>query len=306
MRPLYQRTKPLITSFLWVASLVGAIIALDRWDKKLTDGFSHEAILGPFPPYEKDNLTQLTAQERADIDILFSQPFRYFAKGAQCFALESYDGRYVLKCFKQKHLYKTPMLHFLEHFSFLDDYVAKRLERRRKRAECMITGCHVAYNHLREETGILYLHFAQTDHLPPFKIIDYRGKMKEFDSNDISFYLQKKGIVLREGFLSFRKNNDLEGAKQALQALFDYLMACDRCTVLDADPGYVHNLGWIDGKGTNLDIGKIVKLDDLDYVRAKRHEHLVILRTFFEQEYPEMLSAYDEGLIAFEQALKPL
>lgn len=304
MRPLYQRIKPVLSSLLWIASLVGAIIALDRWDKKVTDGFSHEAILGPFPPPEEGNLTKLTAEERAEIDNLFSKPFRYFAKGAQCFALESYDERYVLKCLKQKHLYKTPMLYFLEHFSFLDDYVAKRLERRRKRSECMLIGCHVAYNHLREETGILYLHFAPTEDLPPFKIIDYRGVIKEFDSNDISFYLQKKGYVLREGFLSYRQNNDLEGAKKALNALFEYLMACDRCSVLDADPGYVHNLGWIDGKGTNLDIGKIVKLDDLSYVRAKRHEHLVILRTFFEKEYPELLQTYDDARIAFEEALK--
>lgn len=297
-----RRIKRLIIVLVWMLALGLAIYALNRWDNKITDGFSHTAILGPFPPYEEGNLTPLTAEERQQIERLFSQPFRYFAKGAQCFALESQDGSYVLKCFKQKHLDKTPTLRVLEQIPLLDEYVSRRLERRRKRWECMTVGCHVAYARIREATGLLYLHLAQTSDLPPIQMIDNRGILKEIDANQISFYLQKKGVPLREGFIAYRDQGDLDGAKQALHAVFDYLTYRSHCDVLDADPGYIHNLGWIDGKGTNLDLGKLVTCTWIKQPESLYQDltmHLATLRDFFQTEYPEMVQPYDELLATF-------
>lgn len=306
MQPLHH-FKRLLSPCLWILALSGAIYGLNRWENKITDGFSHDAILGPFPPYEASNLTALTTAERAQIDALFSQPFRYFAKGAQCFALESQDGSYVLKCFKQKHLYKTPTLRFLEKIPFLEGYVSQRLERRSKRWECMTIGCHVAYERLREATGILYLHLAPTEGLPPVKIIDYRGVIKELDPNQFPFYLQKKGSSLKDGFLRFRKNRDLSGAKESLHSLFTYLSHRTQCDVLDADPGYTQNLGWIDGKGTNLDIGKLIPctwIKEPSRLHQDLTLHLATLREFFQAEYPEMVQAYDDELAGIESEPK--
>lgn len=301
MHLFYKRLKQLLTLCLWICLLAVAVYALNRWDNKITDGFSHEALLGPFPPDEEGNLTTLTPEERMRVETLFSQPFRYFAKGAQCFALESQDGSYVLKCFKQKHLDKTPTLRLLERIPFLEDYVKERLERRRKRWECMTIGCHAAYARLREETGILYLHLAPTQGLPLVKIVDYRGVVKELDPNQFPFYLQKKGVPLRDGFRTFRQNKDLSGAKQALHALFVYLLHRSQRDVLDADPGYIHNLGWIEGKGTNLDIGKLIPctwIKEPSCLHQDLTAHLATLRAFFQTEYPEMVDAYDEELAA--------
>lgn len=295
--------KRLFTLLLWALALGCAIYGLNRWDQKITDGFSHEGIIGTFPPYEEGHVTDLTALERAQLDALFSQPFHYFAKGAQCFALESSDGRYVLKCFKQKHLHKTSTLKLLERLPFLEGYVAGRLERRRKRWECMTIGAHAAYKHLKEATGILYMHLAPTTDLPKVTIIDYRGVAKEMDPNQFPFYLQKKGVPLRDGFMQYRAQGDERGAKEALHAVFDYLVQRSQCDVLDADPGYIHNLGWIDGKGTNLDIGKLVYCSWIkepgrlyDDIAA----HLASLRQFLEQEYPELVSSYDLELLALK------
>lgn len=306
MRPLPQQIKRVLTPCLWMLALGAAIYALNRWDNKITDGFSHEAILGPFPPYEEGNLTALTAAERAQMESLFSKPFRYFAKGAQCFALESQDGTYVLKCFKQKHLYKTSTIRLLEHIPFLEGYVSQRLERRSARWKCMTVGCHVAFERLRDEAGILYLHLAPTSDLPPATIIDYRGVAKTLDPNQFPFYLQKKGSSLKEGFLRYRQNKDLSGAQKALHALFAYLIYRSERDVIDADPGYTQNLGWIDGKGTNLDIGKLVPCTWIKEP-ARLHQdltlHLATLREFFQTHYPEMVQAYDEELAALQPSV---
>lgn len=295
--------KRLFTLLLWVVALGCAIYGLNRFDQKITDGFSHAGIIGTFPPYEEGHLTAITAQQRVQLDALFSQPFYYFAKGAQCFALESSDGMYVLKCFKQKHLHKTSTLKLLEYVPFLEGYVAGRLERRRKRWECMTIGAHVAYKYLREATGLLYLHLAPTTDLPKVTIIDYRGIAKEMDPNQFPFYLQKKGVPLRQGFLAYRAQGDIEGAKQALHAIFAYLVHRSTCDVLDADPGYIHNLGWIDGKGTNLDIGKLVYcnwIKEPGRLYDDLSAHLASLRQFFQQEYPELSCAYDDELAALK------
>lgn len=294
----FKRFKRLLEPILWFLALGAFIQTLEWWNVKITDGFSHEAILGPFPPYEEGHLTSLTAQERAQVESLFSQPFRYFAKGGQCFVLESHDGSYVLKCLRQQHLDKISPLHLVEYVPFLKGYATQHLERRkerrRKRYDCMIVGCHIAYERLREATGILYLHLAPTRDLPFIQVIDYRGVVKELDPNQFPFFLQKKGSILRDGLANYRQNEDLEGAKQALHEVFVYLAHRSQCEVLDADPGYIHNLGWIDGKGSNLDIGKFFLVKEPSRLHEELTVHLAILRTCLQKEYPELVSAFDE------------
>lgn len=288
-----RQLKRLIEPCIWILLLEGAVFALDRWDRAITDGFSHQAVFGPFPPSEEGHLTLLTDEERAQVEALFAQPFRYFARGGQCFVFESYDSNYVLKCFKQQYRSKTLIRYLVEQLPFFKGHLKKRLKRQQNRFNCMVTGCHVAYNRLRDTSGILYLHLAATDDLPPVQLIDYRGVIKQLDPNQFPFYLQKKGCMLVDRFVSYRQTGDLEGAKQALHTLFEYLRYRTQCGVLDTDPGYAHNLGWIDGKGTNLDIGKLMTMEDAVKLNEELRQHLALLRTFFEKEYPELLSSYD-------------
>ena len=101
--------------------------------KKITDGFTIQAIRTVFPSDPK-----WTFPERDDVKKILSQKFVYAAKGNQCYVFISEDNQYVLKFFNQR-LYKR-----------------KGIEKR----EDDFTSYKIAYDLLREETGVIFLHLA--------------------------------------------------------------------------------------------------------------------------------------------------
>src|SRR5258706_12163985 len=74
-------------------------------------------------------LSPLSAQEKENIDKILTEPFSFLGSGGQCYAFVSKDEKYVLKFFKQK---ANPCPLF--------------------------NSCKIAYETLKEETGMLALH----------------------------------------------------------------------------------------------------------------------------------------------------
>src|SRR3989344_6079777 len=106
--------------------------------KRLTCGFKLAKMHFDHPFRLDWEVDPILSQDQ--LHAILTQPFSYLGKGAQCYVLQSADGRYVIKLFR--------------YDASLRQCPAKR--------EKLFTACLLAYHRAREETGVLYLHLNLT------------------------------------------------------------------------------------------------------------------------------------------------
>ena len=189
-----------------------------------------------------------------------SQSYKYLGKGAQVFAFVSQDGNYVIKFFRH---HKTR--HPLEPINkFLPQKWRKRLmqtikKRGEKRMKDFLS-YKLAFNELREETGLLYLHLNKTDSLNThLTLFDKIGVRHFVDLDHMEFLIQKKAKPLYTALETWIENGEEEKAMKALSSLV-YLLKCRRAKgIFDKDPDLMTNFGVIGCDAIQFDIGRFKK-----------------------------------------------
>ena len=296
---IYKRIYWTLACFL----LIGiAVYGLNRWNNRLTDGFSLDAITAPLTVDASYAIASLSLKEQQNIDTILKQPFTYLAKGTQSFVFVSQDGQYVLKFFKQKHLRLPWYCSILSRVPLIAGYFNRKIERRELKRNKIYSGCKLAYDQMQADTGVVYLHLTPSSHLPhPITLIDKRGMQQEADPNTLAFFIQKQGVPLYQALDRYRIHHDVEGAQQALSKLFDYLVDRSKRGILDRDPAYPQNLGFIGDRAGNLDVGNLTTdpliRNPVEYKR-RIQEHLVDLRAWLLVNFPELMTTYDNTLNA--------
>ena len=95
------------------------------------------------------------------VEKILDQPFHYFGSGGECYVFLSQDGKTIMKVFKH---YRMRTNLFCKDWPLpapLKTYVDSHQER----FERIFTSCKIAYDDLREEAGLVYVHLNKTDHL---------------------------------------------------------------------------------------------------------------------------------------------
>lgn len=289
---------------LWIlalAFLIGAAgYGMNRMHNKRTDGFTIEAITAPLDHNPAYAIPPMEPPQRQEIEQILSQTFTYLAKGTQSFVFLSSDKNYVIKFFKQQHLRIPWYCLTFANTPLVNHYMSRKVARRTLKRSKIYGGCKLAYDELQADTGVVYLHLTPSTDLPsPLTLIDKMGVKHEIDPNTVAFFLQRRGVPLYTAFMDYRERNDLAGANKALQQLFDYLVDRSRRGILDRDPAYQQNLGFIGGRAANLDVGNLTKdpliKNRIEYKR-RIQEHLVDLRSWMLIHFPELVPSYDASL----------
>lgn len=193
-----------------------------------------------------DLYTEIGAAE-SDLTLpLLRQRFTYLGQGAQMFVFGSEDGAYVLKIFKGKH--KT-RFKFSRILGQLMHRQAAREEWRSKFADTC-RRYEMALDHLKEETGLILLHFHKTQTPLPVTLIDKTAY--QLDISPLPFILQRRAILAPEYF----RNNPTKKA-EATQALKDFFVRRIQKGFSDPRQTLSINYGFIGDTPTQLDVGKI-------------------------------------------------
>lgn len=292
--------KKLLFVLLGLFVLGAGGYGLNRLHNRLTDGFSIEGISAPFEHNPDWEVPPLTGERKEWLDKLLAQRFTYLAKGTQSFVFQSADGEYILKFFKQKHLRSPWYRDLLAPVPPLSRYVERAGLRRELKRDKIFSGCKLAYQEMQKDTGVLFLHLNPSQDLPKqLTLIDKLGRTQTVDPNGVAFYIQKRGRPLYVVFDECRLRGDAEVAKDSLDKLFDYLVDRSRRGILDRDPAYAQNLGFIEGRAGNLDVGNLTKdalvRNPVEYKRRVQ-EHLADLRVWLTRNYPELVGYYDARL----------
>lgn len=202
---------------------------------------------GRFHPHEIYSTIPLSLEDTDSIAPYLDQTFTLFDEGAQVFAFLGEDQETVLKLFKARHMQKWKFKREL-----FKAFSSRRQRKKRwvEKFEETKGRYELAFEHLKEETALIALHFRATKAPLPTRI---RGKQTyQIDLASSPFILQKK-VALAPTYVQNHPEKKEEAAK-ALKAFFQRRLAKG---FSDPRQTLSRNYGFLDNRPIQIDVGKI-------------------------------------------------
>jgi hypothetical protein len=234
--------------------LAGGVYGLGRLYYRLTDDFRISNITYSIPYRAEWDTPSLSESQRNELSSILNQNFYYLGKGAQSYAFESADGKYVLKFVKFKHIRSSFIMSSLgsalPYFKHLLDQSA---ERKDKKLNMIYGGYLLAFRLHRKEAGLIYLHLNPTDTFKKDVIVyDKMGLKRHVDLDQAIFVIQEKGKTLRTVL-----------SKQRIRQIFDLYLSEYQKGIYDRDHGVMHNTGFVKETPIHLDVGKLYEAEEM-------------------------------------------
>lgn len=248
-------------------------------------------------------------EKKKEINTILAQKFFYLSKGTQSYCFVSEDGRYVLKFIKQ-HKCRSLWDNFLKYPlpGWLQERAQAKIEKAKECKKGIFTSYVLAYNRLKEEAGLIYLQIKPssiTDHKTT--LVDRLGFKHLLDLNQMVFALQQKAELIGERIDRLMLKNDVQGAKETIQALLSLFYRRCQKGVKDTDMGkFCLNYGFIGNRPISVDIGQFILDEELVEPAVVHHEVQVRTGAFIKwlkDRHPD-LTAFVEDLLIKEMAME--
>ena len=270
--PFYPLNKARIhTPNFLISILLFALIMVGCSRPK---GFTKEKILSKHAYNAQWNTFPMHQEEAKQIQSILKQRFAYLSSGNHCYVFESEDHNYVIKFFKQNHMRTHSLCNYLPPFI---RHLLKREEknkRRQKERETSFTSYKIAYEYLKEETGVLYLHLNKTTHLrQTLKLIDQHNHFITLEADKMEFLIQKKALVGYKQIAIFLENKQEHEAFKAIESLLQIMIKRHRHGLFDCDLQIFKNFGFIGTQAIEIDVGEF-QIDPTQALSYKIIENL--------------------------------
>ena len=187
-------------------------------------------------------------EEPEGMEAIFSQPFSYLKAGSQSYAFVSQDGKYVIKFFRMSHF--SPCLR--------DFFRPKRAAKKRQNLNAIFGAYKLAFESMREDTGLVYLHLNKTSHLQKkLTVSDQKGKLCFIDLDKTEFVIQEKAELI----FSYLKDKDPAMFDAAVSKVLQLIDRRSEKHIFDYDYGVSNNFGFVGDRPIQIDIGRIYQAD---------------------------------------------
>lgn len=275
-----------------VLALVCGAWYFDRANDGFTLGgiFSEHSIMSD--QIHASTVRALSANEERLVASIFDQDFTYLGRGGQFYAFASQDGQHVLKFFRYKRFRHEPWLDYFDFIPFIDDYRLNRIQKKRQKLEKVIKSCVVAFNFLKESSGLELIHFTKTKNLnKTVKIIDKRGNHHLVDLDEMEFVVQKKAQLLGPNIDDLMVLGDITGTKYLLSNTVNMIYSESLQGIIDQDPAFMQNTGVLEDRPIHIDIGQITIDEEAmhpDRARQEVRNKTFKLNRWLKAKYPEL------------------
>ncbi len=267
--------KKLAVFLLLNLGLVFLLIPVPKPNKS----FSLEAISTKVPFQRAWEGRDQNEIEKKDTETALSQSYRFLGGGGQCFTFVSQDEKYVIKFFKQK--------------AFLPrHWLSLNLQKVKGKRDRVFSAFRLSFDHLSEETGMLYIHLNPTQHL--YKTVlfsDISGKEHLLNLDELQFVVQKKADLANGHIDALVASNDMDGAKHAIDQLLSLCMRLHDKGVRNRDPNFRSNYGFVDGNPIVVDVGRMAYAEKSAEEDLRRFKEK--FRIYLATQDPELLEYFD-------------
>lgn len=272
-----------------------------------TDRFSVARIHSDLSFNPEWETAPLSLQQKQELRHLLDQKFHYLGCGGQCFAFSSEDGNYVIKFFK--HKIRKPFSLFLK-MSLPEPLEQKRLKKLNKALYKLnrdFTSYKIAYEDLREETALMYIHLNKGTELnQSVTIIDKIGIAHQIPLDDVEFVVQKRAKLVYPYIEELMAQGDSNAAKAAMHSILDIIVSRCKKGVFDEDARIHRNFGFIDSKPIFIDVGRFRRDPERKLPAVYKSDLEAITKRFrawLEESYPTLASTLDEEFHAMQSQI---
>lgn len=260
-----MRLKKLLLFMFKAALSITLFMMIERFCHEKTDGFMLHKVQSNLSYDSRWEHDPLPIEEEKDILNRLDQPFFYLKSGGQCYAFISEDGTTILKLFKLHHMREVKWLSKFESLpEFMNPNRLRIFRYRQKHFQNIFGSCKIAYEEMREETGLLYSHLNKTNHLHKrVKIRDKLGIYHTLDLDKTEFLVQKKAVLVFEKFHQLKKLNDNQTAQKCIDSLIELFLTRYQKGIADKDPVIRKNFGFLGTQAIEIDLGSYSKNESL-------------------------------------------
>ena len=253
MRQLILR-RTLAFFFLFLS--LSAIGKTWHWAK---DGFSIHRITVTLPK------SSLQLDIDSEIENALQQKYSYLSRGHQCYAFVSEDGNYVLKL-PRFDLYNQPFWMRACHLPFVEGLRKAFVADKSHRKNFLLNSFQIAFEELKEETGLLYLHLEQTDHWHKTVAIQDRvHRTYSIDLDRTGFLLQKRREILMPVIETAIRNHEKEKAQALLNNFLELIALRAQKGIFNKDPSFSRNFGLDGSQVIQIDVGSFYRPKEGDF-----------------------------------------
>lgn len=239
--------------------IILSLYGLGRLYFRITAGFTILNITSDFTYQPQWEVRPLLPTEQTEFVKAIDQPYYYLGKGCQSYVFASQDGEYVIKFFKYQRYRLKPWLAYFPPLPAIVKYRQEKLERKWKKLDGFVQSWKVAFENLKEETGLLFVHLNKTDHLQKrLMIYDKIGQMHLVELDKMEFCIQRRAQLLCTTLLDYKNKGDLLAAQQLVHQLLNLILSEYVRGLADNDHALMQNTGVAQGKPVHIDVGQFV------------------------------------------------
>lgn len=257
-----------------------------------SSGFGIDKISSRLPYNQTWEIEAITDKQRELlVQKIFPQTYYYLASGNQCYAFVSEDRQYVLKFFKMQHLFPKGWLNsfplcLLQYLGF------KHEPSNQLFSERIFASYKDAYETLREETGLIYIHFNKTQEFKSkVNLVDYKGNKFLVDLDSFEFIVQKKATKIYEHLESLLASDNDEDLRVCIRSFLQLIaLRCEKGFV-DHDLSMRNNFGYVGNTAIQFDCATLSRDASMRYPMNFRKEVLEAaerLDQWARENYPEI------------------
>jgi hypothetical protein len=252
-----DKTIPILKPLLYWLIFIGIFWTVGYWCRIPTRGFSVSKIRSSLTYSPSWTVNSPSETEQLELKAALGQPYHFLSKGAQCFVFLSEDGLYVIKFFKLHHLQPAYILRNIHLPLFLQPCRLRKFLEKRADLDKTFTSYKIAFQELKKETGLLFLHLNKSDTLrTTLTISDNLGISHQLNLDEIEFFVQKRASLFYPHLQKTINEKSPDVAKKMLSQLVARFVERNQKGIFDKDPDLNTNFGFLDDELIQIDIGR--------------------------------------------------
>ena len=244
-----------------------------------------------------------------DLPTICQGPFRYLAKGSQCYVFQDGSGDYVLKIFRSD-LLKNRTRRWLRAFYAKYFHPQKETPTTlfKEKIEKTMTASWLAYEAAPEFTGVVYIHLNLTEgaSLPTVTLYDHLGRAYLLPLHSVRFVIQKKGERMSHFFQRCQQQPDQIQA--FLRSFLDLLSQRVQKQLVNTDHNISPNFGCSGTHALEIDFGNYIYSDALAAPHLQKtefHRFIEALHHWMSRHAPEWCAYFKHQALHMEQETWP-
>lgn len=253
-------------------------------------------------PYNaKWDIHLLSPNEKDEVGRALRQPFTYLGKGCQAYVFASADGNYVIKFLKYQRFRPQTWIDLFTFVPFIADYQFAKTEEKNEKLNKVFTSWKIAFEVLKNETGVIYVHLNKTHEWNQSLAIRDKLKLEhQVNLDQTEFLLQRRAIMLCPAIDQLVANSQNEEAELLIDRLLTMLLIEYARGYADNDHALMQNTGVLDGFPIHVDVGQFihnVSVQAPKVYKQELYDKTYLFHRWLKQHHPHLASHLAARLI---------